>query len=645
MDPRLIKDAPSLSQACGQAVRKATELRDDLVRGKSSATQEQILDGLNHLAMILDQSSCVASLFENVHPDESMRVAAEKARAELARLSSKLELDRGLFEVIAPLESRVSSLSPEAARFVSHELRDFRRAGVDQDAATRQRIEELRATLVSASSDFGRNIRSDVRELVLDSAEQLAGLPVDYIANHAPDAAGRVRITTNTPDFAPFMSYAKSGQARRALQDAYLRRAYPQNLGVLDRILSGRHELASALGYSTYAEYAAQTKMVGSPEGIRQFLETTRALCEHRCKADLSVLLERKQRDEPGATAIRDHDRAYYAELVRAERFSFDAQAIRPFLGYARVKQGVLDTTASLMGLRYERTSELAWHPSVETYDVFEGQRRVGRFHLDMHPRPGKYKHAAMFHVRSGCLGAALPEAALVCNFPDPATGEGPALLEHREVVTFFHEMGHLLHHLLGGGQRFVRFSGIATEWDFAEVPSQLLEEWAYEPETLSRFAVHCDTGEPIGKELVDGLRRSRGFGRGVAVAQQLFYSALSLEYHDRDPRGVDSTALLQDVQARHSPFPYEPDTYLQASFGHLDGYSSLYYTYLWSQAIARDIFERFEERGLFDEELTGRYRRLVLEPGGAKDAARLVEDFLGRPYDLRAFERYIARQ
>jgi thimet oligopeptidase len=277
----------------------------------------------------------------------------------------------------------------------------------------------------------------------------------------------------------------------------------------------------------------------------------------------------------------------------------------------------------------------------VEAWDVKEGGRLLGRFYLDMHPREGKYGHAAMFNVVTGITGRQVPAAALVCNFPQPSD-KGPALMEHGDVTTFFHEFGHLMHHLLGGGHPWVNLSGISCEWDFVEVPSQLMEEWAWDPGVLAGFAKHDGTGEAIPEDLVRKMKAADEVGKGIHVMRQMFFAALSLAYHDRDPSGLDLLALLKDVQGRYSPYPYEPGTWLHANFGHLEGYSSMYYTYMWSLVLAKDIFTRFSAAGLMDHAVAADYRRYVVGAGGAVDAADQVRAFLGRETAFDAFREYL---
>jgi len=214
--------------------------------------------------------------------------------------------------------------------------------------------------------------------------------------------------------------------------------------------------------------------------------------------------------------------------------------------------------------------------------------------------------------------------------------------MEHSEVVTFFHEFGHLMHHLLSGDQDWVELSGINCEWDFVEAPSQVNEEWARSYEVLTRFAKHHETGEVIPKELVEKMNRAESFGKGVHVMRQMFYADLSFEYHAQDPSEMDLLEKLKEIQAKYNPYPYEEGTYTFANFGHLEGYSSMYYTYMWSLVIGKDLFTRFEKEGVMNAQTARDYRQAILAPGGARDAAKMVEDFLGRSYSFDAFQAWL---
>ena len=581
----------------------------------------------------ISDASARASLLRSVHPDAEMREAGERCEQEAEALATELALDPGLY---APLSRVDATGEDETTRwYLFRVLRDFRRAGVDKDPATRARVRALNDELVRIGQEFQRNIRDDVRSIEVGPAD-LLGLPPDYVRAHASG-----RITTDSPDYIPFITHSRSGPAREQLWKVYRQRAHPKNLEVLDRMLARRHELALLLGYGSWAAYVTEDKMIGSARAAEEFIEKIAAAAEARAARDSEALLARLRRDVPGAERVEPWDSEWLKERVRAEQFGFDSQSVRPYFELRQVLDGILDTTARMFGIEYRRAPGApVWHADVGAWEVLENGEPIGRFCLDLHPRDGKYKHAAQFTIASGIRGGALPEGALVCNFPRP--GSEPALLDHGEVVTFFHEFGHLLHHLLGGHTRWAGISGVRTEWDFVEAPSQMLEEWCWDASVLQRFARRIDTGEPIPAAVVDRMRAADEFGKGLRVRQQIFYAATSLRLHDRDPAGLDTTALSARQQERYTPFRHVPGTFFHESFGHLEGYSAIYYTYMWSLVIAKDLFARFRRSGLLDPVVAARYRSAILEPGGGRPAAALVKEFLGRDASFDAFADWL---
>ncbi|HXN80885.1 MAG TPA: M3 family metallopeptidase [Myxococcales bacterium] len=616
--------------------------RDAVARLKSAPAAAPALQRLadyDDAMAALSDASARASVARNAHPDEAMRKAAETCEQEVDALATRFSLDRDIYRSLYALD--VSTEDAATRHFLSRTLRDFRRAGVDKDEATRERVRELNEELVRIGQEFSRNIREDVRRIYIDPAE-LAGLPDDYVRAHRPGPDGKVSISTDYPDYVPFLTYAKSSRAREALWRVYRKRGHPGNLEVLSRMLALRHELAQLLGYPSWADYVTEDKMIGSAGAARAFIARISEASARRAAADYETLLERLRRDQPSAPRVEPWDAEVLKESMRAERFGFDAQSVRPYFPFARVQQGVLDVTARLFGLEYRRVEGAeVWHPDVTRWDVREKGALVGRFYLDLHPREGKYKHAAQFTLVSGQAGRRLPEAVLICNFPRPGP-DNPALLEHGEVITFFHEFGHLLHHLLGGRTRWAGLSGVRTEWDFVEAPSQMLEEWCWDADVLRSFALHSSTGAPIPADLVERMKAADELGKGLRVRQQMFYAAVSLGFHERDPAEIDTTQLAAHLQETYTPFRAVEDTYFHESFGHLEGYSAIYYTYMWSLVIAKDLFTRFRGEGLMSEATAARYRREILEPGGSRPAAELVREFLGRAYNAAAYEEWL---
>jgi thimet oligopeptidase len=440
------------------------------------------------------------------------------------------------------------------------------------------------------------------------------------------------------------MRYSTHPELRHQLYLEYTNRGYPRNVVVLELLIAKRDEKAKLLGYENWADYVTEDKMVGSEANAAAFIERIAGVSREAAGRDYQMLLDAKRQDVPDAMGVADWEKGYYSEKVRAEQYDFDSQAARPYFDYERVRQGIFDVTSRLFGVRYEQVEGLdLWDEDVTAWDLFDGDEQIGRFFLDMHPRDNKYGHAAQFDYRLGVEGERLPVATLVCNFPNPkGSVDGVALMEFGQVSTFFHEFGHLLHTMFAGHRRWAMNSGISTEWDFVEAPSQMLEEWLYDAETLQSFAMHYETGEPIPEALIEKIRAAADFGKGMNTAHQAFYAALSFNCYARDAEGLDTTELVQELQAQYSPFAYVDGSHFQCNFGHLNGYSAIYYTYKWSEVIAKDMFSRFAEDGVLNEETARLYREKVLEPGGSKPAAELVEDFLGREYSFEPFKEWL---
>ena len=634
LTPLTMPDSPDgwedwLSERCGGQLATARAMVG-AIKNAPPADAATLLRSWNDVSIALNNAMSAASLISQVHPQEELRSQAEAAEQEGNQLSTDLSLDRDLFQIFAAADP--AGLDDAAARVLRLALRDFRRAGVDQDEPTRGRLRELGDRELVLDQEFGKNIRDDVRSISV-TTDQLAGLPRDYIHAHPVDADDRVTITTDYPDVIPFLTFAVDGEARRALVVEFLNRAWPVNDKVLQELLGARAEHARILGFESWADFDAEVKMIGQGAAIGDFVDQIAAAADESGRRDLSVLLERLRADRPEANVVDRADSAFYKEIVRRERFHVDAQQVRLYFDLAKVRQGLLDVTGRLFGLSYMKVQDAAsWHKDVVVYDVqLEGQA-LGRIYLDLHPREGKYKHAAQFDLVSGIRDRQLPEGVLVCNF-------GRGLIQHSDVVTLFHEFGHLVHHLLAGRHQWARFSGVATEWDFVEAPSQLLEEWAWDADVLRTFATN-EAGEPIPKELVAKMRAGEDFGKGCFARTQMFFAALSYRLH-QGPH-ADIADFVKEIQSAYDLFAEVEGTHFHASFGHLGGYSSAYYTYMWSLVIAKDLFSAFDRKDLFAPENARRYRDMVLAAGGSNDAAQLVAEFLGRPYNIEAFSTWL---
>ncbi len=564
------------------------------------------------------------------HPDAVVRAAAEAQLQAVEAAKAARLLDTALWAAFADAEE--AGLDEQAARVLGFVRRDFRRGGVQLDAEDRERVRALADRDTELSLTFARNVREGRREVRV-SPESLAGLPQDYVESHPPGDDGLVAISTDYPDLLPFADYATDRSARTAVLRAYNDLAWPENDAVLAELLAVRAERAGVLGYTDWADYETEPRMIGSGAAIPVFLDGVDEATRDAALREYDIVLERLRRDDPEADVVTTADRAYVLGALKRELYDVDAQIVRSYFRFDAVVAGVLQTVGRLLELEFVPVDVRTWHEDVRTYDVRRGAVALGRIHLDLHSREGKFNHAACFPLVPGIVGHSLPEAVLLCNFSRGS-------LEHDEVVTFFHEFGHLVHDILSGSAEWARLSGIQTEWDFVEAPSQLLEEWAWDAEILAAFTAGPN-GEPIPAALVERMRTADGFGRALGIRRQLGYARVS--YHLHVDRPADLQAATTHWFDAMNPVKLIPGVHAYAGFGHLTGYGACYYTYEWSQVIARDLLSAFAG-DLMDLDVARRYRAEILERGASRDAQDMVEAFLGRPYSFDAYAEWVSQ-
>lgn len=651
--PWTVADAAALSAWVDEALVRHTERLQALTACEDANTLENTLRPYDDAVALLSAAGSQLSLLNSVHPDKSIRDTAQSEIEKISQAAVALSLNR---EVYAALSQIPAPEDAATGHYLERTLLGYRLAGVDRDDATREKLRALqeRATILSLS--FGRNVQEGAKTVVVESAGELAGLPEDFLAAHAPrtegEHAGHIVLTTDFPDYLPVMTFGQSAALRRRMFLAYQTRAFPQNVAILEDLLKVRREIAELLGFATWADLATADQMMGSSEKMQAFLDELDAATRDGAKREYAMVLAfakaaSREAGLPEPEAIDAASRGYWLEQFRRSEFAFDSQTVRPYFPYPRVQAGVLSLVEELFRVRFAAVEDAeTWHPSVTTWDVFDQRAdgaRLGRFYLDMHPREGKDKWFSAAPLIPGVRGQRLPEAALICNFPGGSEGgDDPGLLQHSDVTTFLHEFGHLMHALLGGHQAWAGVSGIATEGDFVEVPSQMLEEFFREPKLLARFAHHYQTDEPIPAELVEKMNRASAFGRADSVRTQLFYTSYSLDTHRVDPKTLDLDALLQEDYRRFLPYEWVDGNRLYASFTHLTGYSSNYYTYLYDKVIALDFFREFAPDDLLAEAVSARYREQVMEPGGSKPGKELVKAFLSREHSPAAFADWL---
>jgi thimet oligopeptidase len=606
-----------------------------------------------HLRMAGSQSGVMFM----VHPAAGVRDAAQELSQVIGAEGVALSLNREVYKALEAVD--VSGEDAATRYYMERVLLGYRLSGVDKDDATRERVRALADKMTELSMSFSRTVQDDVRKIAVGDPNELLGLPEDYLARHGVSsgegglvAKEPVVLTTDPPEMSPVMSYAVDPKLRRRMYLAYNDRGYPANKQVLLDLLAGREEMASLLGFRSWADLATVDQMMGSAAKMRGFLNEVEEAARETAVREFTELEAFVRERDAKALPLTLSDARYWEEQFRRARYDFDSQSVRPYFPYEQVEAGVLATAGKLFRVRFVANAEAkVWAEGVKAFDVVDDDVDsrekgdvVGRIYLDMHPREGKSKWFSECSLVGGVLGDCLPEASLVCNFPEPTKAD-PGLLQYSDVVTYFHEFGHLMHEVLGGRQRWAGQSGIACEGDFVEVPSQMLEEFFEDADLLRTFAKHYQTGELLPYETIERMTKASAHGRALSTLTQVMYATYSMETHDRVATELDLDTLLRDGYDRFSRYEFVDGNRMYAAFTHLVGYTSNYYTYLFDKVMALEFFAEFDAKDLLEGPTAMRYRREVLEPGGSKPAAELVKSFLGREVSMGALKGWIGKE
>ena len=633
-------DAANVEKWAGGHLAHEQKYVNELLAVKGTRTIENTLRPFDNAQNELALAGFQAYLMNAVAPEKEVRDAGEAMAQRVEEASNALALNQDVYNALAALN--VSAADPATRHYVDRMLLEYRLAGVDKDARARAEIKKRLDHIADEGLRFGRNVQENANLVEVKNRGELAGLPADFMEAHKPGTDGTIKLSTDETDHTPVMTYATSEDLRKRMYLAYCTRAYPVNKPILLDVLKTRYEVAKLIGYSTYADLATADEMIGTAANMKAFLSEVDAASRAPSKREYEMLLAFAKQKSPGTTVIPAYGKAYWEDQYARSHYNFDSQSVRPYFPYDRVQQGVLDTAGKLFHVRFKPSTDVTvWDASVSEWEVYDGDKLAGRVYLDMHPREGKNKWFSSSPVVPGIKGKQLPEGVLICNFPGGKAGD-PGLMQYDDVVTFFHEFGHLMHNILGGQQEWSGIAGFSTETDFVEAPSQMLEEFFRDPGILRSFAKHYHTGEALPVDLIDRMNRASAYGRAGWVQAQLFYSTYSLDAHDRAPDTVDLDTLLRTDFTRFYPYPFVEGNRFYASFTHLIGYTSNYYSYVLDKAIARDFFSQFDVKNLVGGETALRYRKTVLEPGGSKPGTELVQGFLGRPQNLEAFKKWM---
>jgi thimet oligopeptidase len=639
-------NAMHIQDATDEVLRNANHILSSIYDIKpANSSFNNILLPLDNLRNEIENVWSPISLLSFTHPDKEIRESGFNASQKIEEYLNRLSVDEKLFNSIQKFSKSTQKkiLNDVEKKFLHDTLRDFRRSGFGHDEHVRDRVKILLDRLTSLGLQFEKNISEGKDTLFLNESE-LTGLSEDYILNRKLND-GRIAIDLSYPSYNPFMKYAENDSIRKSLRFMFWNRAVDKNISILDSLIYYRNILAKTLQYPSFADYRTEILMSENPNNVWEFEKSLREKIMSKALADYDKMLAIKSKiTGKYEHTIESWEYARYEHLLLREKFRLDSKLVSEYFELSQVISGLFEMCETLFGLEFrEILNPSVWHDNVFMYEMYdrEDEQLIGRFYLDLFPRENKYSHAAAFSITMGKLVEdhyQIPAMALVCNFPAP-TDTKPSLLSHDDVETFFHEFGHLLHGLLTTSP-FHFYSGTSVLQDFVEAPSQIFENWVWEKEILKRFARHYETGEVIPDKLIQKLIAAKNVNSGVKTLQQIFYGVFDFTIHNGfDPFGdFTTTDIAEILQNEITLYPYLDHTHMHASFGHLVGYESAYYGYLWSKVYAQDMYSVFKKNGILDSQTGRRYREIIFEPGGTIHPKKLVRKFLGREPNMDAF-------
>lgn len=631
-----------IATSCDADLSKAQKnVKAALVR-KDAAPFDRLLEVENAEATLADGTAVQTVLYQ-ISPDKRVRDASQSCNQRVSNFQVALAADPGIYALARRVAADGSAPSEADRKLVELYVEGGRRSGAGLSPGRTAEVTKLFQRLNDLQRDFGVNLSNDSSAIEISRGDA-ASLPASFVAGLKTTSKGFI-VPVNESTYEQFMRNERAGEARKRFAVTFFRRGGEKNVELLQQAIALRDRLAHLLGFSNWAAYQLDGKMAKSPARVTSFLRTIDATLLPKARTEVAELAKlRADAGEAGAFALWDY--AYFENRLEKERYSVDAREVRKYFPVDHVVASVLDIYQRLLGVTFaELTPADAWAPGVREFSISEAENGelIGWFYLDLFPRPGKYAHFAEFPLR---LGRELPDgtyqkpvASVIGNWPVGEPGR-PALLSHDEVLTFFHEFGHVMHATLCTSPYETTDSMVGVRQDFIEAPSQMLENWMWQPQILKRVSHNVATGAPLPDALIARMVALKHVGDGVHWTNQAFLGLYDMTIHSSGPK-VDTTAQWANLARATTVFRIVPGTIPQAGFGHLmGGYDAGYYGYMWSKVYAQDMFSRFQRGGLLSPVVGREYRRDILEPGAIEEPDELVQRFLGRPVGYDAFYR-----
>lgn len=631
-----------------KAVELAREEINEIVNSEEKATFENTIEALEFSGKKLDR---VTSIFFNINSaetNEEIQKIAQEVSPVLSEFKNDVILNKELFRKIKEVFTSKDSLdlSIEQSTLLEKKYKAFTRNGANLPDEKQNELREIDKKLSKLSLQFGENVLAETNkyELHVTNESRLGGLPESFKEEARSVAKSKDKegwiFTLEYPSYIPFMKYAKDRALREELSMAFGSRAFHNdkldNQENVLNIAKLRYQRAKLLGFESHADFVLEERMAETPEKVTSFLNEMLEKAKPAAEREFKEL-ENFAKDLDGIDQLQKWDAAYYGEKLKQKLFDLDDEKLKPYFKLENVIDGVFTVAQKLYGLNFKEIHDIdKYHPDVKTFEVTnELDEDVAVFYADFHPRPGKRDGAWMTIYKDQYIQGnknERPHISIVCNFTKPTEKE-PSLLTFNEVTTLFHEFGHALHGMLAN-TTYPSLSGPNVYWDFVELPSQVLENWCYEKESLQLFAKHYKTGEAIPQQYIDKIKESANFLEGMATLRQLSFGMLDLSWHAIDPSNIEDVKK-HEIEAFEATklYPDVPSNCMSTAFSHIfqGGYSAGYYSYKWAEVLDADTFEYFTENGIFSKDIADKFRENILSRGGTEHPMELYKRFRGK--------------
>ncbi|WP_345991982.1 M3 family metallopeptidase [Sulfurimonas sp. HSL-1716] len=584
----------------------------------------------------LDQFFTLLSHINSVKNSKETQEVYSRSLPIITEYSTKLSQNLNIYKAMKEISKNEAGLNDEQKRVLELNIQNFELNGAHLDEKIKEKLQKIHLEINDLSNKFSQNLLDATNEFehIVDEKD-VQGVPASDIEELKFDDNGvtRYRLNLQMPTYIAYMTYGKNQALREILYKAYTTRA-PQNAQIIDKLLELKQKMAKLLGFDNYSQYSIASKMAPSTDKVIEFIEK---LIDSSIEQAKNELLELK---EITYEEIKSYDTAYYSEILKHKKYDIDEELYRPYFEQNSVVKGLFEFLQRLFGLTCEQVDLKLWDEKAKAYDIYLDDKITARIYMDLEARKNKKGGAWMHNWQTHCMDENNVEqpasAFVVCNFP-PSGKETPSLLRHDDVVTLFHEMGHTIHHILSKVNEN-EVSGVnGVEWDAVEFPSQMLENFAYEPQILKLFAKHYKTGEVLSDEMIEKLILSKNFQSGLSMLRQLEFSLFDFKLHMKTYKGDEVQTLLDNIREKTALI--KPPSYnkFQNGFSHIfaGGYAAGYYSYKWAEVLSADAFFQIVDEGIFDSKTARSYLDIILKKGGSYSMQKLFFDLMQREPDV----------